>query len=278
MKTSGTRRQLFRTLVAGAAIVPAITLGKKAAAHPDPNGPPGQNGQGHNGRGYNGRGYNGRGHDPHCLLKGTTIATPLGDRPVQDLQIGDEICTVAGPKTIKWIGYNKFTKETGRAWHRWVMPIRVARFALDDRSPHRDLYVSPLHCIFIGNVLIPAKYLINGSSVKAAAPSDMSSAIEYYHIDLDSHEVIYAEGAPVESFFDGDSDRESFSNFVQYERLYGPERQPRMIPFAPILAYRNRHERIGGLARSLVSNVVDVRDPIQIAHDRIARRAEALLV
>ena len=90
--------------------------------------------------------------------------------------------------------------------------------------------------------------------------------------------MIYAEGALVESFFDGESDREGFSNFVQYERLYGPERQPRMTPFAPILAYRNRHERIRGLARSLVSNVVDVRDPIQIAHDQIARRADALFV
>jgi hypothetical protein len=261
MKTSGTRRQLFRALIAGVAVVPVITFAKKSAAHPDHPGHPGHPG----------------GHT-HCLLKGTKIATPLGDRPVQDLQIGEEVCTVAGPKKIKWIGYNKFTKETGKIWHESVMPIRVARLAIDDRSPHSDLYVSPLHCIFFDNVLIPAKYLINGSSVKPEAPSDMSSAIEYYHIDLDTHEVIYAEGAPVESFFAGESDREGFSNFVQYERLYGPERQPRMTPFAPILAYRNRHERMRGLARSLVSNVVDVRDPIQIAHDQIASRADALFV
>ena len=102
------------------------------------------------------------------------------------------------------------------------------------------------------------------------------SAIEYYHIDLDTHEVIYAEGALVESFLDNGSNRESFSNFVQYERLYGAEPERKMTPFAPILEYRNRSQRIAGAARSLVSNVVDVRDPIQIAHDQIARRAEAL--
>jgi len=196
---------------------------------------------------------------------------------VQELQIGDEVHTLAGRKAIKWIGYNKFTKEEGRVWLDSVMPIRVARFAIDDHSPHSDLYLSPLHCIFFNEALIPVKYLINGTSVAQGAPSDIS-AIEYYHIELDTHEVLYAERALVESFFDGDSERESFSNFVQYERLYGAERQPKMTPFAPILEYRNRRQRMQGLARSLISNVVDVRDPIQIAHDQIARRAEAMLV
>jgi hypothetical protein len=102
------------------------------------------------------------------------------------------------------------------------------------------------------------------------------SAIEYYHIELDTHEVIYAEGALVESY-DG-SNRESFSNFVQYERLYGAERQSEMTPFAPILRYRGRRQELKGLVRSLISNVVDVRDPIQSAYDQLAKRAEAMLV
>jgi hypothetical protein len=118
-----------------------------------------------------------------CLLKGTNISTPSGDRLVQDLQIGDEVQTLAGRKTIKWIGYNKFTKEEGRAWHDNVMPIRVARFAIDDRTPHSDLYLSPLHCIFFNEALIPVMYLINEASIAQGTPSDMS-AIEYYHIDL----------------------------------------------------------------------------------------------
>jgi hypothetical protein len=212
-----------------------------------------------------------------CLLKGTKISTPSGDRLVQELQIGDEVQTLSGRKAIKWIGYSKYTKEEGRAWQDSVMPIRVARLAIDDHSPHSDVYLSPLHCIFFNEALIPVKYLINGTNVAPGAPSDMST-IEYYHIELDTHEVLYAEGALVESFFDGDSEREYFSNFVQYERLYGAERQPKMTPFAPILAYRNRRQRMQGLARSLISNVVDLRDPIQIAHDQIARRAEAMLV
>jgi hypothetical protein len=157
------------------------------------------------------------------------------------------------------------------------MPIRVARFAIDDRTPHRDLYLSPLHCIFINEALIPLMYLINEASIAQGMPSEMS-AIEYYHIDLDTHEVIYAEGALVESFLDDGSNRESFSNFIQYERLYGVERQSKMTPFAPILRYHGRRQELTGLVRSLISNVVDVRDPIQIAYDQLARQAEAMLV
>jgi hypothetical protein len=125
--------------------------------------------------------------------------------------------------------------------------------------------------------LIPVMYLINGATIAQGTPSDMST-IEYYHIELDTHEVIHAEGALVESFIDEDSSRENFVNFVEYERLYGVERQSKMTPFAPILRYRGRRQELKGLVRSLISNVVDVRDPIQIAYDQLARRAEAMLV
>ena len=157
------------------------------------------------------------------------------------------------------------------------MPIRVARFAIVDHAPHRDLYLSPLHCIFFNEALIPVMYLINEASIAQGMPSDMS-AIEYYHIDLDTHEVVYAEGVLVESFLDDGSNRESFSNFVQYERLYGVERQSKMTPFAPILRYHGRRQELKGLVRSLISNVVDVRDPIQVAYDQLAKQAEAMLV
>ena len=264
-----TRRQLFRATAVGAASIPFLALaGKSASAQTNPNQGPGQNPN-------QGPGQNRVGGS--CFLKGTKISTPSGDRLVQELQIGDEVQTLAGRKTIKWIAYNKFTKEEGRAWHDNVMPIRVARFAIDDRTPHRDLYLSPLHCIFINEALVPLMYLINEASIAQGTPSEMS-AMEYYHVELDTHEVIYAEGALVESFLDDGSNRESFSNFIQYERLYGVERQSKMTPFAPILRYHGRRQELNGLVRSLISNVVDVRDPIQIAYDQLAQRAEAMRV
>jgi hypothetical protein len=263
-----TRRQLLRVATVSAvrvatvsaASIPFLALARKSASARD------NDGDDNNNR---------RGNHYGCFLKGTKISTPSGDRLVQDLRIGEEVQTLAGRKTIKWIAYNKFIKEEGRAWQDSVMPIRVARFAIDDHTPHRDLYLSPLHCVFVNEALIPVMYLINEATIAPGAPSDMS-AIEYYHIELDTHEVIYAEGALVESY-DG-SNRDNFSNFIQYERLYGVERQSKMTPFAPILRYHGRRQELNGLLRSLISNVVDVRDPIQIAYDRLAERAEVMLV
>jgi Hint domain len=273
-----TRRQLLRVTAVGAASVPFLALFRNSAlaAPPPPgggSGPPPGGGSGPPPPPPGG----GSGPPPggSCLLKGTRISTPSGDRPVQELQIGDEVQTLAGRKAIKWIGYNKFTKEEGRAWQDSVIPVHVARFAIDDQTPYRALYLSPLHCLFFAEALIPVMYLVNETSITQGPPSEMST-LEYYHVELDTHEVIYAEGALVESY-DG-SNRDNFSNFVQYERLYGVERQSKMTPFAPILRYHGRRQELNGLLRSLISNVVDVRDPVQIAYDQLAQRAEAMLV
>jgi hypothetical protein len=214
-------------------------------------------------------------HECSCLLRGTNVLTPRGDVPVEELQIGNEVHTRDGIKAIKWIGYKKFQKSEGRAWNANVMPIRVTRFAIDDRTPQRDLYLSTSHCLYFDGFLIPVSYLMNGTSIAAHVPSAVET-IEYYHIEFDRHEVIYAERAAVESYLA--TNRETFSNFVQYERLYEVEREAGALPYAPILGYHGGREELVGLAKSVISNVVDVRDPIQIVSDRIAERARAMLV
>jgi hypothetical protein len=261
LKGASTRRQLIRVAAAAATVSGGALTRKSASAMPYPvsiplPSPPG---------------------DHHCFLKGTKISTPSRERLVQDLRIGDEVLTLSGPKTIKWIGYRKFEKGEGAAWQNSVMPIRVARSAIDNETPHRDLYLSHSHSIYLNNVLIPVGYLVNDTSIAPRMPSDMS-AIEYYHVELETHEVIFAEGASVESYFDNGTGRESYSNFVQYERLYGTARQSEMTPFAPVLGYAGGRQEVNGLIRALVSNVVDVRDPIQVAYDQIVKRAAALLV
>src|SRR5215467_8241488 len=93
-----TRRQLLRATAVSAASIPFLALAKKAASAQSQGG----NNQG--------------GNNHSCFLKGTKISTSSGDRLVQDLRIGDEVQTLAGRKKNKWIGFNKFTKEGGRAW------------------------------------------------------------------------------------------------------------------------------------------------------------------
>jgi hypothetical protein len=142
---------------------------------------------------------------------------------------------------------------------------------LNDQYPHRDLYLSPKHSLFVDGVLIPVKHLANDRSV-VRADMDDREVIEYFHIELETHEVIFAEGAPAETLL-VTAGREYLANFVEYERLYGSEERPAMRPFAPIFSYGGRAE-LQGLLRLALSPIVDVRDPVQRARDLIAARAE----
>ncbi len=64
--------------------------------------------------------------------------------------------------------------------------------------PHTDLRLSPDHAVYVEDVLIPVKYLINGSTI-AQVPMER---VTYYHVELPQHDVVLAEGLPVESYLD----------------------------------------------------------------------------
>ena len=172
---------------------------------------------------------------------------------------------------VKWIGRQRFTKDSP-SWHWSVAPIRVARFALSDQYPRRDLYLSPHHSLFIDGFLIPVEWLVNGRSI-ALANMDDRNVIDYFHLELETHEVVLAEGAPAETL-QVTNDREDFANFVDYERLYGVDERPPMKPFAPVLKYRGLRGELDRWLRLAASPVIDIRDPIQRARKRIAARAE----
>jgi hypothetical protein len=135
------------------------------------------------------------------------------------------------------------------------------------------LYLSPAHRLFLDDVLIAAEYLVNDVSIRRALPQE-SDVIEYYHIELATHEVILSEGLPVESYIG--SDRENFSNFAQFQRLYGSQSHSRKTPYAPTIGYYGGRDELKGLLKSVISPLVDIRDPVQIAWDRIALRAREL--
>jgi Hint domain len=210
----------------------------------------------------------------NCFLRGTRILTPKGEAPVEEIAIGDGVVTERGqPLAVKWIGTRrfKFKNLAEKKWPEAFLPVRIARYALDGKTPRADLYVSPAHCLFIDGLLIPAGHLINHVSIVQAMPEGVEE-IEYFHIELKTHEVIYAEGAAVETLL-VTSDREDFDNFVEYQRLYGKDEQPPMRPYAPTARYDGGRSELRALLRRLASPVVDIRDPIQIAYDKIAARA-----
>ncbi len=81
---------------------------------------------------------------------------------------------------------------------RKVWPVRVRGGAFGPGLPARDLYVSPDHALYLEEVLIPVRCLLDGEAV-AQVPVE---SVTYYHIELERHDVVLAEGLPAESFLD----------------------------------------------------------------------------
>jgi hypothetical protein len=151
-----------------------------------------------------------------CYCRGTLIGTERGQKKVETLRIGDEVTTASGAsRPIKWIGRRSYGGRfiMGRSD---ILPVCIKADALGDNVPKRDLWISPHHAMFIDGMLIEAKDLINGVSIVQMAHVDK---VEYFHIELETHDVIVAEGALSETFIDDDS-RAMFHNARDYAVLY----------------------------------------------------------
>jgi hypothetical protein len=210
----------------------------------------------------------------HCFLKGTTIRTADGDRKIEDLAVGDLLPTVfGGACPIQWIGRYRFRRSVPtKAWVRDVLPIRVARSALGPDVPHADLYITQAHALLIDGVLVAAGNLINGTTITRHDASELDE-LEFFHIKLERHDVIYAEGAPCETLLNVD---ENAANFAEYLRQYGPT-ESEEIPCAPLLRYSYRRGEIKSCFRSAISPWIDRRQTVDIIRDKLDARGIALL-
>jgi autotransporter passenger strand-loop-strand repeat protein len=143
--------------------------------------------------------YNdGDGGTEFCFAAGTRIATPAGPVAVERIAAGDAVLTAGGAaRPVVWAGRRTidFSRHP-RPENAW--PVRIAAGALGERVPLRDLYVSPDHALLLEGVLIPAKVLVNGTSIRQVPVA----RIAYFHIELATHDVLLAEAAPAESYLD----------------------------------------------------------------------------
>lgn len=138
---------------------------------------------------------------PVCFVEGTLIATVRGDVAVEDIKAGDVVVTSSGEqRPVRWVGHqtahcDRYPEpETG-----W--PVRIRRGAFGSGRPYRDLVLSPGHSVCIsvvGEILIPAIALVNGTTVT----QDPIETVTYWHVELDSHDILVANGLPTESYLE----------------------------------------------------------------------------
>jgi len=159
-----------------------------------------------------------------CFCANTLISTPSGERPVQHLAAGDMVTTHRGvARRIVWVGAGKVLAAQGR--RNAATPVIVGQGALSDNVPNRDLRVTKGHSLYIEDVLIPVEFLVNHRSIFW---DDTAREVELYHIELDTHDVLLADGAPAESYRD-DGNRWLFRNANSGRDL------PPLRPCAPVL-------------------------------------------
>ena len=152
-----------------------------------------------------------------CFLTGTRILTTRGEIAVENLQIGDKVQTADGKlELIKWIG--RQTVEPNRVKNPLRgYPVLIKAGALGNDIPHRDLYVSPDHALLVEGLLINAGALVNDVSIVKTEPTE---TFTYYHIELENHALLVAEGAAVESYLPQKENRDEYDNCAEYEQLY----------------------------------------------------------
>ncbi|MEM8828382.1 MAG: DUF4347 domain-containing protein [Cyanobacteria bacterium P01_G01_bin.19] len=152
-----------------------------------------------------------------CFLTGTRILTEVGYKKVEELAIGDIVKTAEGKlEPVKWIGYQ--TRQPNQIINPLRgNPILFKAGSLGNNLPERDLYTSPDHAILVEGLLINAGALVNDISIVKTKPTEPFC---YWHVELENHSLLVAEGSAAESFYPNREDRLVYDNGAEYDELY----------------------------------------------------------
>ncbi|RVV99661.1 type I secretion protein [Mesobaculum littorinae] len=146
-----------------------------------------------------------------CFTPGARIATPRGERLVEDLREGDRIITRDnGIQEIRWVGRKQLGYQELQQ-NRHLKPVLIKAGALGHGLPERDMLVSPNHRVLVASdrtqlyfeereVLVAAKHLVNADTIRSVE----TLGTHYIHFMFDRHEVVLSDGSWTESFQPGD--------------------------------------------------------------------------
>lgn len=154
-----------------------------------------------------------------CFAGGTRILTERGEVAVDELAEGDRIQTKDnGVQAIRWIGHRRMSGARLHAMPE-LRPVRVRAGGLGPGQPDGDLLVSPQHRMLVrgaratelfncDEVFVSASDLIDGVKVHV---DRTVREVTYYHLLLDNHEVVFANGLETESFHPASAPAESIA-------------------------------------------------------------------
>ncbi len=147
---------------------------------------------------------------PVCLTAGTMVDTATGPRPVETLAEGDLLRVAdGGLRPVRAVLRNRVSVAAQQA-DPALRPVEVAAGAFGDGLPRRRMLVSLQHAFLAlddrpngkGEVLVRARHLAEelGLARLVAMPR---ANVTYYHLVMDRHELINADGVWTETVFAG---------------------------------------------------------------------------
>ncbi len=174
----------------------------------------------------------------NCFATGTTILTPDGERAIETLGPGDRVVTHDGRSTpVIWVARQTVVNPRGVELGR--KPVRIDAGALGPDLPNRPLTVTADHALLFGDMLVNAGALAeDGTPIRFLPLAEMPTRFVWWHVELENHEVVLANGGvPAESFIDYVG-RSGFDNYDEYLEIAGADRLIAEMPFMRISARR----------------------------------------
>lgn len=144
-----------------------------------------------------------------CFATGTQIATPTGTRRVETLRPGDLVLTRDnGAQPLVWVGARSLTFAPGADAHK---PVEFKPGSLGANLPASPLILSPQHRVLLqttgkgsrsppGAAFGPAKSLCGRRGIRRMIGK---RSVCYHSLMTPRHEVLFANGLSVESFYPG---------------------------------------------------------------------------
>jgi antigen 43 len=154
-----------------------------------------------------------------CYLRGTRIRSEHGDVAIEAIKTGDLVAVRRDGKDVfepvVWVGQGS-VDPSRHAYVEEAAPIRVKANAIAPGQPSRDLLLTPEHCLILDGFCVPAKLLVNGGSITSERNH---SPYTFYHVELERHGALIAEGALAESYLDT-GNRTLFGNGPDARQLH----------------------------------------------------------
>ena len=187
-----------------------------------------------------------------CFTPGTMIATDRGEVDVDTLAVGDRVLTMDhGYQEIRWIG-RRDLGAADLARLPKLRPVLIAKDALGEGMPARDLRVSPQHRLLLrgaraelltgeAEVLAPAVHFVGRPGVARDAAA---AGVRYIHLMFDRHEIVRSNGLWSESFQPGAATLSSLDDAVREElfTLFPGLSVPGALPYPAARLTLKRYE------------------------------------